>query len=492
MSVESQSYGYGATGLLVKPSWRLIPQIDRDPRLVAGLQDVGGRVLLCCAVGLLAVLFWQISIDFSAAGLALTCAYAGRHRRILILLATLLLLYRSGFLIDHEFIKRLTIGEGVAGRIHQPTLEAVMLAVVFVLFSGLLALQGAGSVVLRRPTLSLVLAFLALVAMTQANMMAGVPRVLLWTFLMTCQPYLWFLAYGLADAGKTRSPVWRQLSVFRPFWGSSLTPFGKGLSYLDRFEAKNTEELAVTQLKGVKLAVWTLVLAIVRFCLLDLVHGRLQLPAFDDNLLQYLAGDPGTRFVGWASLVSFFVEDLLSMTVFGGVIIATARLAGFRLLRNTYRPLESTTLAEFWNRYYFYYKELLVDHFFYPTFVRCFRGHRRLRMFFATFVAACVGNLLFHFIRDIHFVGEMGLWRAVVGQQSHAFYTFVLAASVGLSQMRRTAQPASQGWLRGRLLPCLWVSSFFCLIHVFDAPLDREHSLWQRAEFLFYLLGVTT
>jgi hypothetical protein len=36
------------------------------------------------------------------------------------------------------------------------------------------------------------------------------------------------------------------------------------------------------------------------------------------------------------------------------------------------------------------------------------------------------------------------------------------------------------------------VSSFFCLIHVFDAPLDREHSLGQRAEFLFYLLGVST
>jgi hypothetical protein len=492
MSVDSQSCGYAAAGLLVKPSWRLIPQMDRDPRLVAGLQDIGGRVALCGTVGLLAVLFWQISIDFSAAGLALACAYAGRYRRVLILAATLLLLYRSGFLIDRGFIERLSINEGVAGRIHQPLLEAVMLVGVFALFAGLLAMQGAGTFVLRRPTLSLLLAFLALVALTQATIMAGMPRVVLWSFLMTFQPYLWFLAYGLADAGRKRSPAWWHLSVFHPFWGSSLTPFGKGLSYLDRFEAKTPEELAVTQLKGVKLAAWTLVLAIVRICLVDLVHGRLQLPAFDDNLLQYLAGHPGPRFVGWASLVSFFVEDMLSMTVFGGVIIATARLAGFRLLRNTYRPLESTTLAEFWNRYYFYYKELLVDHFFYPTFVRCFRGHRRLRMFFATFVAACVGNLLFHFIRDIHFVGEMGLWRAVVGEQSHAFYTFVLAVSVGLSQMRSARRPASQGWLRGRLMPCLWVSSFFCLIHVFDAPLDREHSLGQRAEFLFYLLGVTT
>ncbi|MBW7965968.1 hypothetical protein [Bradyrhizobium sp. BR 10261] len=492
MSVESQPYDGATTGVLAKPSWRLIPQIDRDPTLVAGVQEAHGRVVLCCGVGLLAVLFWQIGIDFSAAGLALACAYAGRYRRVLIFLATSLLLWRSGFLVDRTFLARLAIDEGVADRIDQPLVSAAMVAVTFALFSVLLAMQGSGAIVLRRPTLGLLIAFLALVVVTQASFTAGTPRVLLWSFLMTFQPYLWFLAYGLVDATKERAPVWQHLGVFHPFWGATLTPFGKGLSYLRRFEAKTSEELAVTQLKGVKLAAWVLILAIGKICFGELVHGQLRLPMFDDNLLQYLAGHPQPRLVGWASVVVFFVDDLLSMTVFGGVIVATARLAGFRLLRNTYRPLQSATLAEFWNRYYFYYKELLVDHFFYPTFVRCFRGHRRLRMFFATFTAACVGNLLFHFIRDIHFVGEMGLWRAVVGEQSHAFYTFVLAVSVGLSQMRRVPQPAPKGWLRGRLLPCLWVSGFFCVIHIFDAPLDREHSLWQRAEFLFYLLGVTT
>ncbi|MGY3366733.1 hypothetical protein ACVWZL_003858 [Bradyrhizobium sp. GM2.4] len=175
MSVESQPYGYAPSGLPAKPSWRLIPKIDRDPRLVAGVQDIGGRVLLCCAVGLLAVLFRQIGIDFSAAGLALVCAYAGRYRRVLILLATLLLLYHSGFLIDRGFLERLTIDEGVGDRIHQPLLEAVMLVVVFALFAGLLIMQGPGTVVFRRPTLSLLLAFLALVALTQATMMAGRP-----------------------------------------------------------------------------------------------------------------------------------------------------------------------------------------------------------------------------------------------------------------------------------------------------------------------------
>ncbi|WP_027556965.1 hypothetical protein [Bradyrhizobium sp. Cp5.3] len=492
MSIESQPSACMAARSRARPAWRLIPEIDRDTTLVTSVQGVTGRIALCGAVAVLVALLSLVGIDFSAAPLAMGCAYAGTYRRIFILLATSLLLYRSGFLVDTPLLERLAAQEGVTDRISQPLLQSAMLTLVFALFSGLLVLQGNAATALRRPTMCLLLGFLGLVLATQSTLTVGMPRVLLWSFLVTCQPYLWFLAYALADAGKEQSPVWQKLSVFHPFWGATLTPFGKGLSYLRRFEAKTPEELAVTQLKGVKLAAWTLLLAVGRGCFNELVHGILWLPTFDDTLLRHIVHDPYPRWIGWTSLIAYFVEDLLGMTVFGGIIVATARLAGFRLLRNTYRPLESASLADFWNRYYFYFKELLVDHFFYPTFVRCFRSHRRLRLFFATLVAACLGNLLFHFIRDIRFVVDMGLWNAVVGEQSHAFYTFVLAMSVAVSQLRRVPQRATRGWLRGRLLPCLWVCGFFCILHVFDAPLDREHTLWQRAEFLFYLLGVTT
>jgi hypothetical protein len=42
-----------------------------------------------------------------------------------------------------------------------------------------------------------------------------------------------------------------------------MTPFGKGIAYLQKFEARTPEDLAVTQLKGLKLAAWTLLLAAV-------------------------------------------------------------------------------------------------------------------------------------------------------------------------------------------------------------------------------------
>jgi hypothetical protein len=327
----------------------------------------------------------------------------------------------------------------------------------------------------------------------QLPIAAGMPRLLLWSFLATFTPYLWFLAYALADTlTPPQVPFSQRLGLFHPFWGSSATPFGKGIAYLSRFEAKTPEELAITQLKGLKLACWTLLLAVCAMGLNRLVYGYLALQDFDHTFSGYVAGARYPRYMCWASLVVSFLDGTLAMTIWGGAIIASARLAGFRLLRNTYKPLEATTLAEFWNRYYFYYKELLVDHFFYPVFLGSFRKHRKLRMFFATFMSACVGNILFHFIRELHFVAELGWRKAVVGEASHAFYAFLLAMGVGLSQLRPRKSTPNRGRLAGRVMPFLGVVLFFCILHVFDAPDDRSHSIWQRVHFLSYLVGLDT
>ena len=478
-----------------KTPWRIIPQIDKDPRLIAYVQRLPGRVALFGLLSILAALLSFLGVDLLVAPLATACAYAQKLRRYLIPVATLLLLYRHGFWVDVDLVQRVIEQEGLTSEISRPLLFSGTLAAVLALCSCLLIFwpRMVAIPLFRRSTLCLISGFIVLVVAAQSSIAAGVPRVVLWSFLMTLLPFLWFLAYALADVGSlVRMPFWQHLGVFHPFWGSTMTPFGKGLSYLGKFDAKTPEDLAVTQLKGLKLACWTLVLAVCLKGFTALVHGYLALPLFDDTFLGYVAGVRYPRYLCWASLVAHFIADVLNMAVWGGAIVACARMAGFRLLRNTYRPLEATTLAEFWNRYYFYYKELLVDHFFYPVFLRYFRGNRKLRMFFATFMAACVGNLLFHFIRDIHFVAEMGWWKAVSGEASHALYTLLLAIGVALSQLRTHNRERSRGWLRGRVLPCLWVMLFFCVLHVFDAPLDRVHSIGQRADFLTYLLGVDT
>jgi hypothetical protein len=473
-------------------SWCIIPQIDKNETLIAHAQHPPGRIGFLVVVTALSLALSFFSVDISVAPLATVCGYAQKFRRYLIPLATLWLLCRNGFWVDLDLLRRVAQQEGLATPINQPMLLSSV-ALVFLVFSSLLILwpRIAAIPVFRHSTACLISAFVGLVILAQSPIAHGLTRVLLWLFIATLLPYFWFVAYALADVGNLkRRPFWQHLGVFQPFWGSSLTPFGKGLSYLEKFDAKTPTELAITQLKGIKLACWILLLAVCFNGFRTIFHGFFALPGFDDTFAAYLAGANYPREVCWASLVTYFIEDVLNMTIWGGSIIVCARMAGFRLLRNTYRPLESRTLAQFWNRYYFFYKELLVDHFFYPVFLRYFRGHRKLRMFFATFMAACVGNLLFHFIRDIHFVAEMGWWSAVSGEASHALYTVLLAIGVGLSQIRVQDHAQSNGFLRGRVLPCLWVTLFFCILHVFDAPLDRVHSIGQRAGFLSYLVGI--
>ena len=112
-------------------------------------------------------------------------------------------------------------------------------------------------------------------------------------------------------------------------------------------------------------------------------------------------------------------------------------MAGFLALRNTWRPLSSRSIAEFWNRYYYYFKELLVDCFFYPAFMRYFKTWGRWRLFAATVAAAGFGNALFHSLRDLNYVEDLGFWRALAGFQSYIFYTAVLSVGIGISQMRQ-------------------------------------------------------
>jgi len=152
-------------------------------------------------------------------------------------------------------------------------------------------------------------------------------------------------------------------------------------------------------------------------------------------------------------------------------------MAGFLALRNTYRPLRSRSIAEFWNRYLYYFKELLVDFFFYPTFMRYFKRWPRLRLFAATFAAACLGNMFFHFFIQMGDIEKFGLWKTLAGFNVFMFYTIVLAVGIGISQLREPREKS--GWIRGQLVPSICVAGFFCVLRVFDygsnSPPLQEH-----------------
>jgi hypothetical protein len=332
--------------------------------------------------------------------------------------------------------------------------------------------------------------FAGLVLLACSGYLNGRPQILLWMFVGVFGAYFWFLCYALADQrAKDGSSPLVQLGVFHPFWGSTTTPIGKGAAYLRKVESKDARELAITQLKGLKLLLWVLVLMLLNHALGYTAQGVFGIPVLEDAIAKHVANDSYTWYICWASLIYTFFHNMLEMAIFGGPIVAVARLAGYRLLRNTYRPLSATTLVEFWNRYYFYYKELLVEFFFFPTFFRCFQRHKRLRIFFATFMAASVGNFIFHFMRDIYIAAQFGLIHQLLGFQTFAFYCLVLGSGIGLSQMRIHRQKARKSRLGRQLASTVSVLGFYCMLSIFSNTFSA-YSLANHFSFLFHVFGV--
>jgi len=317
--------------------------------------------------------------------------------------------------------------------------------------------------------------------------------------------YLWFFAYAVADyTSKAPDPYRYQYGTFLPFWIGdrvSPTPIGKGAAFLRRVEARTAEDLAVTQLKAIKLLIWLVILNVVQTAFHSFVYGELPdrlagfwkahqipfphltIPTLDQALQLVGAGKPVPAYLAWAILLSHFFLTVVRTTIGGNTIVACCRMAGFRILRNTYKPLYSANIAEFWDRYYFYFKELLVDFFFFPVYIRYFKKYRRLRLAVATLAAATFGNMLYHFCRDIHYVFQLGLWRAIVGFRVYAVYATALGVGIVISQLRgKQVERASLPFYR-RVTTCLGVIVFFCLLAVFDHE-GRADTL--RTHFAFF------
>jgi hypothetical protein len=146
-------------------------------------------------------------------------------------------------------------------------------------------------------------------------------------------------------------------------------------------------------------------------------------------------------------------------------------------------------MLDFWARIMYYFKELLVTLFFYPTFFRFFKKSPRLRAFFAIFVAAGVGSFLYH-VTEEHY--------ALIGRDpleylQHSLPMMVaflaLAISISVSQLRRqSGAHAERGWFRDRIVAPAGVLLVFCLIAAFDNGY-RNTTLGEHLRFFASLFG---
>lgn len=310
-----------------------------------------------------------------------------------------------------------------------------------------------------------------------------------WNLSIVFASYVWYVGYVLVDRNAA-SPAKMGLETgfLRPFWGVMYTPFPNGTAYLRQIEAKNPEQLAIIQLKGLKLMAWSAMILIFSNVFHLLCNSYLRIPDFNTTMTLSAQGTPLPWFACWASLIVYFLLKVMGGAVLSHCIIACCRMAGFDALRNMYRPLSSTTVAEFFNRYYFYYKELLVTFFFFPVFLTQSSRRPKLRMAIAIFVAACLGNSFYHFSRELVMIHNAGIWAALRSFEAFFFYTAVLAIALIVSRMRKR-KSASTGFFRGTLCPALSVCFFYCLLTIF-AVIDHRFPLSVDLRFLGHLFFI--
>jgi len=461
--------------------FRLIPRIETYPGVVAFAQTALGKLVLLGTFG--SGLWFLISHDLLRwsvmMGTFTLTTFLPRHRRLILSLGVCLLLFKQN--LRHS--------DSLRGGIVLTTLALNLSVIAVGMMLFWCARRWPRSIFGRRPIifwLSGVTMFIVCVAVMKPTGRAGFFR---WSEVGILVSYMWFIAYALADRNaKPVADFTLEFAALDPIWGSTGTPFPKGASYLRRIEAKDSVQLAITQLKGLKLLVWAILLWLVQTEWNRFFHGYLGIPGSGEAMAMWVRGTPPALHLRWASQVLFFYEIILDLSVSGHGIIACCRLAGFNALRNTYRPLSSVTLIEFFNRLYYYFKELLADFFYYPAFFRYWKNHPRLRIVFATFAAVLFGKSLYHLIRDWSIFRDMGLVKGLLSYQVLFFYSAILAAALSVSQLRRRRIKPS-GFLRGQLVPSCGVALFYILSGVFLHE-DRTYSLAQTFKYflsLFYI-----
>lgn len=449
-------------------SFRLIPRIERYPQFVALAQTAAGKLALLTCFGLLLYRIdsWNLLV-VAALGLA---TFLPRHRHLVVMIGTLV--YTTVVTLFRTESYRILACQGivlvlgtcliwVAASQHKSGIGKHAIIVLFGVFTALIL-------------------FCCWLPATNRHSETA------WFFTMVLGSYVWFIGYALLEnERRSVGELKLEVAALRPFWGSTATPFPSGPAFLRQVEAKDSEKLAIVQLKGLKLLLWAELLSMFLAAYDWYCHDYLGIPTYQRALYLNTLHTPLPWHVCWVALILYYFEKLIVISVWSHRIVACCRMAGFDALRNTYRPLSSTTVAEFFNRYYFYYKELLVYFFFFPTFLRLPGRLGKWRVTIGIFAAGCLGNAYYHFTRDLWYIQANGLWQSIKTFQVFFFYTVVLASAISLSRWRGRPDP-SLGFFRSTLRPAIFTSLFYCLLGIFSTT-DRNYPLVEHLRFLGHL-----
>jgi len=364
------------------------------------------------------------------------------------------------------------------------------------------------AVIRRRPHLPLHLLFWALIAaLWLTPPAAGLWRQALVLFTVSLPYLLWRLGYLILSGqrGKAAASRFRDHLIYLwPLWGGTNTPFGKGLDYLSRCEAKTPEAYARSVLAGTKLLLLILLWEAAKLVMGAAIYGDPKNPLLSRwggyslaiPRLQYVAADNSLASlpITWLSLYLELIWETLDVAANGHGFIGGLRLLGFNVFRNTYKPLLAESTIEYWGRYYYYFKELMFELFFFPTYLRYFKAYPRLRMFASVFAAAFVGNMYYHVLREKNGLAA-GHFRRIWGRLvPRIWYCLIFAVGIFISmlhQQKREGKTEAANTAREKLAKLgriAWVWTYFGLLNVWSSAVSLPVA--GRVRFFFSLFGL--
>ena len=384
----------------------------------------------------------------------------------------------------------------------------ILLSLVYLIYLAAAHFQKLPGWIKRRPQISLNLLFWGVFALLWAIPdEVGDFRDALILVAISLPVLVWRCGYMLMSGqrGKAQRSRFRDhLFYIWPVWGGTNTPIGKGYDYLSQREAKTPDAYARSVLAAAKLIILAQLLDLFRIILGAILYGdstsaftrffarhNLGMPRLNEIVTGQTAVSP---WVGWIALYLELIWETLRHATLGHRWVSLLRLCGFNVFRNTYKPLLAQTLLDFWNRYYYYFKELLAEFFFFPIYLRHFRNSPKLRIFAAVFAAAFVGNMYYHFLE-----GRISFAKGEVLQIARALsprmvYCGLLTLGIYFSMIRQTQRrgkveqtnPSMERLIVLRRIAGVW--TFFALINLWNTRVAG--SIGERLAFLLSLFGL--
>lgn len=267
-----------------------------------------------------------------------------------------------------------------------------------------------------------------------------------------------------------------QLYEFRPFWSTDawFPIFYSGF-------AKTDLELTHLLLKGIRLLLWAILLIQVKSIFLW-IRYELSVPILTDALLMIGRGEQIGPQKAWVIVIANFFQFILYISIGGHVVVSLGRACGYQIHRHVYRPFESRSIADFFQRFGFHYSALLRYLFFYPVFLKLSRWSLGLRLFVAVFLSTGVANFFLCFLRDGSYIVKLGFLDAIQNYLPYAVFCllFSVASLINLYEKNNQQHSLMKGLSR------VGIFLYYAVLFIFhDTHVGNISNNWMFLKILF-------